>query len=92
MYLMKPDLKTACRPIRTKNGRKIRKKYVKRGPHLYGHILFLRAPAAPYTAIILCDRFLLNRHGIQHYTIPKPYIWFWYLVTVPLLGRLFNQF
>ena len=34
----------------------------------------LRAPAAPYTAILLCDRILLNRHVILHYTILKPYI------------------
>ncbi len=33
----------------------------------------LRAPAAPYTAIMLCNRVLLNRHVILHYTIPKPY-------------------
>ena len=34
----------------------------------------LRAPAAPYTAILLRDRILLNIHVIVHYTIPKPYI------------------
>ncbi len=28
----------------------------------------LRAPAAPFTAILLCDRILLNRHVILHYT------------------------
>ena len=31
-------------------------------------------PPAPYKAILLCDRFLLNRHVILYYTIPKPYI------------------
>ena len=36
--------------------------------------VILRASAAPYTAILLCDRILLNRHVILHYTIPKPYI------------------
>ncbi len=34
----------------------------------------LRPPAAPYTALLLFDRTLLNRHVILHYTIPKPYI------------------
>ena len=34
----------------------------------------LRPPAAPYRAILLCDRILLNRHVILHRTIPKPYI------------------
>ncbi len=33
----------------------------------------LRPPAAPYTAILLCDGTLLNRHVNLHYTIPKPY-------------------
>ncbi len=33
----------------------------------------LRASAAPYTAILICDRILLNRHVILHYTIPKPW-------------------
>ncbi len=37
-------------------------------------LLTLRPPAAPYTAILLCDGILLNRHVILHYTIPKPYI------------------
>ncbi len=39
----------------------------------FGNAL-LRAPAAPYTATLICDRILLNRHVILHYTIPKPYI------------------
>ncbi len=34
----------------------------------------LRAPAAPYTAILLCDRILLNRHVILQYNVSKPYI------------------
>ena len=32
----------------------------------------LKVLAAPYTAILSCDRILLNRHVILHYTIPKP--------------------
>ena len=36
----------------------------------------LRAPAAPFTAILLYVRILLNRHVILHYTI-----WFWYATT-----------
>ena len=31
----------------------------------------LRAPAAPFTAILFCDRILFNRH----------IIWFWYAMT-----------
>ncbi len=37
--------------------------------------VILRAPAPPYTAILLCDGILLNRPVILNYTVPKPYSW-----------------